>query len=166
MMPKAGEQMLELDDLDKTIIAAMQDDFPLVEEPYSLIAQRLHISEDELLTRLRKYRKNGQMRKMGVVLRHREVGYAANALCAWIVPCERNEEVGSIMMAHPAVTHCYSRATSPDWPYNFYTMIHAQTREGCASIAAKLSLESAVTEYILLFSTKEWKKTSMRYFKD
>ena len=106
------------------------------------------------------------MRKMGVVLRHREVGYAANALCAWVVPCERQEEVGLILMAHPAVTHCYSRATSHDWPYNFYTMIHAQTREGCAEIAAQLSLESAVTEYILLFSTKEWKKTSMHYFKD
>lgn len=155
-----------LDDLDKKIIAAMQDDFPLVEEPYRLMAEALDISEDELIARLKRYSSNGQMRKMGAVLKHRRVGYAANALCAWIIPDERHEEVGAIMAAHPAVTHCYGRVTAPDWPYNFYTMIHSQTRDGCYDIAAQLSKQAAVTEYVMLFSTKEWKKTSMRYFRD
>ncbi len=155
-----------LDNLDKKIISAMQDDFPLVEEPYGVLAETLGISEDELLARLKKYYTNGQMRKMGAVLKHRQVGYAANALCAWIVPYERHEEVGGIMMAHPAVTHCYGRITAPDWPYNFYTMIHSQTRAGCSDIAAQLSKQAAVQEYVMLFSTKEWKKTSMHYFRD
>lgn len=156
-----------LDALDKKIIAAMQDEFPLVPEPYRQIAASLGISEEELLKRLQGYRASGKIRKMGAVLRHREVGYAANALGAWIVPEERISEVGRSFAKSPLVTHCYARDPQPpDWPYNFYTMIHAHTREECCAIAAQLAAEVGLTEYTMLFSTREWKKNSMRYFRE
>ena len=155
-----------LTDIEKKVCLEIQGSIPLSRRPFREIADAAGVSEDELLARLKKYYTNGQMRKMGAVLKHRQVGYAANALCAWIVPYERHEEVGGIMMAHPAVTHCYGRITAPDWPYNFYTMIHSQTRAGCSDIAAQLSKQAAVQEYVMLFSTKEWKKTSMHYFRD
>lgn len=153
-----------LDELDKKIIAAMQDDFPLVAEPYREIAERLNISEAELLTRLQRFRTNGHIRKMGAVLRHREVGYAANALCAWNVPVERIEEIGAQLAAKETITHCYVREAQPGWRYNFYTMLHAHTREECRKMAEEISRQTGLTDYIMLFSTKEWKKTSMRYF--
>lgn len=155
-----------LDNLDKKIINIMQDDFPLVPEPYKYYAEKLNITEDELIYRLQSYKKHGQMRKMGAVLKHREVGFKANALCAWIVPEERIELVGQIMIKTMAVTHCYSRLTVKDWPYNFYTMIHAQNREDCEKIAQKLAEDTGIYEYKMLFSTREWKKTSMKYFKE
>jgi DNA-binding Lrp family transcriptional regulator len=155
-----------LDALDKRIIAAMQEEFPLTEEPYRVLADTLQISEDELMERLQNYKQNGQMRKLGAVLKHREVGYAANALCAWVVPVEQQDDIGKMMIDHPAVTHCYGRQVSEGWPYNFYTMIHAHTRETCCSIAAELSQNAQIPEYTMLFSTKEWKKTSMRYFQE
>lgn len=153
-----------LDELDKKIIAAMQDEFPLVAEPYKEIASRIGISETELLTRLNDYCKTGKIRKMGAVLKHREVGYAANALCAWIVPDERIDEVGQIMKQHPAVTHCYSREPRPEWPYNFYVMLHAHTREECRAMAEELANAIGLRQFTMLFSTREYKKTSMRYF--
>ncbi len=155
-----------LDELDKKIIAVMQDEFPLVTEPYREIADKIGISEAELLQRLDNYRQSGQMRKLGAVLRHREVGYAANALCAWIVPDERLNETGKIMSCHPAVTHCYARVSQPGWPYNFYTMVHAHTRDECRALAKGLALDAGLDKYIMLFSTREWKKTSMRYFRE
>jgi len=153
-----------LDELDKRIIAAMQDEFPLVAEPYKEIAARIGISEKELLERLSSYRQSGKIRKMGAVLKHREVGFSANALCAWVVPPERLEEVGQIMMRHPAITHCYSRIPQPEWPYNFYIMLHGHSREECRSMATELAQATGVCQYTMLFSTKEWKKTSMSYF--
>jgi len=155
-----------LDELDKKIIAIMQEDFPLVAEPYREIADKLGINEDELLKRLQEYYKSGKIRKMGAVLKHREVGYAANALCAWIVPEERVTEVGTLFSKFAVVTHCYARVTQPDWPYNFYTMLHSHTREQCKSIAEDLASQAGLSEYIMLFSTKEWKKRSMQYFKE
>ena len=155
-----------LDELDKKIIGIMQDDFPLVEKPYLEIANQLGISEDELLSRLKKYSQSGKIRKMGAVLRHREVGYTANGLCAWIVPEERIEEIGKIFSKVAAVTHCYARVAQPGWPYNFYTMLHANSREECNRIAEELADQSGVREYTMMFSTKEWKKNSMKYFQD
>lgn len=153
-----------LDAIDKKIIAIMQDDFPIVARPYQQIADTVGISEEELLERLSRYRKLGKIRKMGAVLKHREVGYAANALCAWIVPEDRIQQVGAAMSRQTAVTHCYSRIAPPDWPYNFYTMLHAHTREECKKIVEELAQETNLHEYVMLFSTKEWKKASMRYF--
>lgn len=153
-----------LNDLDKKIIAVMQGDFPLVAEPYKELAERIGISEQQLLEKLRQYRESGKLRKMGVVLRHREVGYAANALCAWVVPAERVKQVGQQMSACKAVTHCYARIPQRDWPYNFYTMLHAHTRQECRALAGELAEAAGLREYILLFSTREWKKTSMSYF--
>lgn len=155
-----------LEELDKQIIAMMQDDFPLVAEPYLEIANKLGIREEELLERLKKYRQSGQIRKMGAVLRHRQVGYAANALCAWLVPEERISEVGEMFAKLEVVTHCYARVTKPSWPYNFYTMLHAQSREQCNSIARELAEQAGLAKYLMLFSTKEWKKNSMQYFKN
>ena len=154
-----------LDELDKKIIAIMQEEFPLVPEPYRDIAERIGISEDELLIRLNKYRQSRKIRKMGAVLRHREVGFSANALCAWILPEERIQEVGEMFAKIAIVTPCYARASQSGWPYNFYIMLHANTREHCKIIARELADQAKLTDYIMLFSTKEWKKASMQYFK-
>lgn len=153
-----------LDKLDKKIIAAMQDDLPLVAEPYKEVAGRLGISETELLRRLAGYKAAGEMRRMGAVLRHREVGYAANALCAWVVTPARLDEVAALAAARPEVTHCYARVPRAGWPYNFYIMLHGHTREECRRLAAELAAALGLDEYVMLFSTREWKKTSMRYF--
>jgi DNA-binding Lrp family transcriptional regulator len=153
-----------LDELDKKIIAALQDDLPLVPRPYAAVAERLGIGEEELLARLQRYRGGGELRRMGAVLRHREVGYAANALCAWQVPAARLDEVAAAMTASAAVTHCYAREPRPGWPYNFYIMLHGHSRGECASLAAELAAGIGLGEPVMLFSTREWKKTSMRYF--
>ena len=103
----------------------MQDELPLVAEPFKLIAEEIDSTEEEVLARLRLMQETGALRKMGAVLRHREVGFAANALCVWVVPDERMDEVADIMCRHMAVTHCYDRNVTPDWPYNFYTTFTA-----------------------------------------
>ena len=59
-----------MDLLDKQIIRIMQDEFPLVKEPYKEFAKKLNISEQELLNRLRIYKEEGKIRKLGAVLRH------------------------------------------------------------------------------------------------
>jgi DNA-binding Lrp family transcriptional regulator len=155
-----------LENLDKKIIAAMQEEFPLVAQPYKVIAERLGITEAELLNRLNSYRQSGALRKMGTVLRHRQVGFAANALCVWQVPEEQLHRAGAKLAAHAVVTHCYTRVTSKVWPYNLYAMIHAASREECREIAGRVADTAGLPEPFMLFSIREWKKTSMRYFSE
>ena len=153
-----------LSEVDKKIVRAMQGDFPIVAEPYKKIAEEVGITEEELLARLEQFRQDGTIRHFGAVLKHREVGFAANVLCVWVVPEERMDEVAANMCSHMAVTHCYDRNTTPDWPYNFYTMIHGSSRENCEEIAAQLAEENNLSQRTMLYTGKEWKKTSMRYF--
>lgn len=153
-----------LDALDKKIIAAVQEEFPLVKEPYRELAAKIGISEEELLVRLQKYHQSGKMRRMGAVLRHREVGYSANALCSFKIPNDQVEKVAAVVITYPEVSHCYERVTYPNWPYNFYIMLHGHSREECKALAADIAETIGYNEYLMLFSTREWKKTSMRYF--
>lgn len=155
-----------LDEIDRKITRAMQGDFPLVEEPYKEIAAKVGIGDEELLRRLRRLKENGQIRKMGAVLQHRAAGFTANVLCAWVVPPEHMDEIARCMCESPAVSHCYDRDTAEDWPYNVYTMIHAKSRDECEAIAAALAAECGLSERVMLYSVKEWKKTSMRYFRE
>lgn len=155
-----------LSDLEKRVIASIQDDLPVIERPYRPIAERLGIPEDQLLGILRDLCRRGVIRRFGATLRHQKSGFAANAMGAWRVPEARIEEVGEIMAACPSVSHCYRRNPNAHWPYNLYTMIHAGDRETCQAIAEDLSRRTGIPDYILLFSQRELKKTSMQYFPD
>lgn len=151
---------------DEEIIKALQEEFPLCAEPYKILAARAGVTEDEFLQRVQELVADKKIRKMGAVLRHREVGFKFNALCVWEVPPENLDAVAKIMSSHPAVSHCYDRNTAPDWNYNLYTMIHAKTRAECDAIISELAAISGVQNYQVLYSKKEWKKTSMKYFRD
>lgn len=155
-----------ISELDKKIIKALQGDFPLVAEPYKVLAEQAGVSKELFLKRVKVLEAEQKIRKMGAVLRHREVGFSANVLVAWEVPNDRLDEVAEQMAKNPAVSHCYDRNTAPDWPYNLYTMVHGHSREECEKIAAKLGEEVQITKRVMLYSKKEWKKTAMQYFVD
>ena len=152
--------------LDKNVIRALQGDFPLVPEPYKEVAARAGVTEHGFLARVRELAGKKMIRKMGAVLRHREIGFAANALCAWEVPADRLDDVAKSMAASPSISHCYDRNTAPGWPYNLYTMIHGHSRAECEAIADTLGKENHIKNRVMLYSKKEWKKTSMKYFSE
>jgi DNA-binding Lrp family transcriptional regulator len=153
-----------LTELEKRIIASIQDDIAITERPYLEIAKELGVSENTLLEKLKDLCDRGVIRRFGATIRHQKSGFEANAMVAWMVAEDRIDEVGQKMASFKAVSHCYRRNPTDDWPYNLYTMIHARDEESCRDIARKLSTQASVDNYTLLFSRKELKKTSMRYF--
>ena len=80
-----------IDELDKKIICALQGDFPLVAEPYKAMAEQIGVSEELFLARVKAMADSKKIRKMGAVLRHREVGFSSNVLVAWQVEPERHD---------------------------------------------------------------------------
>lgn len=156
----------KLSQQDVAIIKALQGDFPLCEEPYKVLAESVGISEEEFLRRVQEFVDEKKIRKLGAVLRHREVGFKANALCVWEVPADQLDDVAKIMSSHPAVSHCYDRVPAPDWSYNLYTMIHAKTREECDAVIEELAQITGIEKRQVLYSKREWKKTGFKYFSD
>lgn len=155
-----------LTELEEKIVASLQGDIPISERPFLEIARNLEIEEETLLKILKDLRDRGIIRRFGATLRHQKSGFRANAMVAWRVDEDRIEEAGQTMASFREVTHCYRRDPNPMWPFNLYTMVHAKDEAGCRAIAQRLSRESGVDDYQLLFSRRELKKTSMRYFPD
>ena len=157
-------QAQEITEWDKQVIREAQEDLPLVSRPFDPIAQRLGLSTQEFFAQLAKYQDRKLMRRYSAVLYHRRSGFRANAMIVWKVPPERSEEVGMIMAENPAVTHCYERPTFPDWEFSHFTMVHAPTRDECEEIGRDIATATGISDNLLLYSTREYKKTRVRYF--
>ena len=153
-----------LTELEKKIIASIQEDIPVISRPYLEISKKLKISEETLLKTLKDLCDRGVVRRFGATIRHQKSGFAANAMVAWIVDEDRIDEVGEKMASFKQVSHCYRRNPNGQWRYNLYTMIHANDEDTCRKIARTMSSETSIENYKLLFSRRELKKTSMKYF--
>ena len=82
----------------------------------------------------------------------------------WRVPEERVDEMGTPMAAFRGVSHCYQRPTYPDWPYNLFSMTHGRTKQECEAVLDAIAAETGLDERVVLYSTKECKKTRLVYF--
>lgn len=155
-----------LNNLEKQIVKELQNGLPLVSRPYLEIANRIGILEDELISKINEMIKRGIIRRFGAALRHQDLGFTANAMVVWEVPEEQAPSVGKAMAGFNEVTHCYQRTRHPSWPYSIFTVIHGPTKEHCERVAASIARKTGISNYKLVFSTKELKKSSMKYFMD
>ena len=155
---------MNLSDFEKKLISALSEGLPLVSRPYAVLAERLGTTEESIIEGIKSLQKRGIIRRLGGTLRHNRAGIEGNVMVAWEVPPSRVEEVGRYCTRLPFITHCYLRRTYPDWPYNFYTMIHAESEEECRKMVEKLAYELGLKDYILLFTEKEVVRRMRRYF--
>ena len=153
-----------LTDFEIEAVRELQEDLPLEPRPFTPMAERLGITLQELFDLAGEFQRRGIMRRFSAVLHHRKAGFKANAMAVWRVPPERAVEVGKTMAQSPWVSHCYERPTFPDWKYTHFSMIHATSREKCEEVVRDISEATGITDYMLLYSSREYKKTRVRYF--
>jgi DNA-binding Lrp family transcriptional regulator len=152
-----------LSELEKKVVARVQGDIPICERPYLELAEKIGIGEAQFLDILNDLSQRGVMRRFGATLRHQKSGFGANAMVAWKIDEARIDRVGPVMADFPEVSHCYRRNPQPQWPYNVYTMIHADSESACRQIARRIAASVQPETYKVLFSRRELKKTSMQY---
>ncbi len=163
MLPPVDMSVLEPD--DSNLLEKLSDGLPLSDRPFLRIAQKLGRSETCVLERLNVLKNAGIIRRFGVVVRHRSIGYRANAMSVWNVRDEHIDDVGALFSADPMVSLCYQRnRVMPLWPYNLYTMTHASTREEALEAINRLSSMAAhhVMSSDVLFSTKCFRQRGAR----
>jgi len=148
-------------------IRVLQRDLPLTPTPFLDWADELNISLSELQATRDRFAQQGKLRRFAAVLNHRNAGFSANAMGVWAVRAGSDAEVdriGESMAGFRAVSHCYRRPVYPDWPFNIFTMVHGQTPGECDQVLKDISATTGVREYRALYSTKEYKKSRVRYF--
>jgi DNA-binding Lrp family transcriptional regulator len=154
------------DACDRNVLAAIEDGLPLVDRPYRDVAQRLGVSENDLLDRLRRMATSGTLARFGCVVRHRALGYTANAMAVWNIRDDNVDVVAGRYARHPSVTLCYRRPRRhPDWSYNLFCMVHAKTRRDAYAAIDDLNLvgETGLNDQAVLFSTRCFKQRGAVY---
>jgi DNA-binding Lrp family transcriptional regulator len=156
-------ERVDLSETERRIINALQDDLPLTSDPFRSISEKLDISIDSLLDHCRSLLRRGVIRRYGASINHYKAGYKANAMTCWKVPNDKVEAVAAGITSFRQVSHCYERATNSSWSYNLYVMIHGSSKAVCLEIVNKIHAKSGISDYTVLFSTQEFKKTRIRY---
>lgn len=148
---------------EESVLAAVQRDIPLVKRPFKKIASAAGLEEKEVLDIIRRLMERGVIRKFGGVIRHRQAGFKRNAMIVWAVPAEKTAQAGGALSAFKEVTHCYERVPPFEGRYNLFTMVHFPAGDP-ADFVQQLSQAAGVTDYRILESREEFKKSSMEYF--
>ncbi|MBS1190084.1 MAG: transcriptional regulator, AsnC family [Rhodocyclaceae bacterium] len=151
---------------ERRLVSVLQEGLPLFIRPFALIAERIGASEGEVMGRIRQWLEAGAIKRFGVVVRHRELGYTANAMLVHDIPDERVGEVGRALAEEPAVTLCYRRPrVLPQWPYNLFCMIHGRERAEVEATIAELRCRHGLAEdpCEVLFSRTRFKQNGARY---
>jgi DNA-binding Lrp family transcriptional regulator len=149
---------------ERSLVRRLQGDLPPQALFFRSLAEEAGISEAELLNQLRAWRSSGVLRRIGLLLKHREIGFKANGMCCWNVPAAEVAELGRRVAAFPEVTHCYERPPTERFPFRLYAMIHTPTWAGTQALFARISRETGLSDGQLLLSLTEFKKTSMQFF--
>ncbi|MDE2899842.1 MAG: Lrp/AsnC family transcriptional regulator [Chloroflexota bacterium] len=157
-------QVEPLTEYEIEVVREVQEDLSLDVRPFDKMSARLGLTPAGLFDIMRDFEARGVMRRYSAVLHHRKAGFRSNAMSVWRVPEERKLEVGQALANSRWVSHCYERPVFEDWPYSHFAMIHATSRARCETVAKELSELTGVDDYILLYSTREYKKTRVRYF--
>ncbi len=154
---------VQLSVMDRRIINELQQDLPQTTYPFADMSARVAMPESEFLAGCRSLLMRGVMRRFGAAINHRQAGYITNGMTCWEAPPGKLAVAAEMLTAQSAVSHCYERETNPLWKYNLFAMIHGRTRAECVEIADRVSAQTELADYIVLFSTKEIKKTRVRY---
>ncbi|MEX0308373.1 MAG: Lrp/AsnC family transcriptional regulator [Ruegeria sp.] len=147
---------------DRELLQSLSSGLTLTDTPFTALARTLGRDDTDVMGRIEALHKAGIISRLGVIVRHRALGWSANAMVVWDVPAEQVGTAGPALAAHPGVTLCYERRPVDDvWPYRLYSMIHARSRNEALDVLAGAA---ALTElsgawHKVLFSTRCFKQT-------
>jgi len=169
-VPRAGAASagvpLALSAVQRRLVARLADGLPLVEAPYAALGAAVGLSESAVIETLRAWLAIGVIRRFGAVLRHRALGYAANAMVVWDVPDDLVRDCGLRAAQLAEVTLCYRRTRRmPAWPFNLYCMLHGTERPVVEAAIERVAQAAALTGYPrqVLFSRRCFTQRGARY---
>jgi DNA-binding Lrp family transcriptional regulator len=131
-----------MDEIDKQIINALQDGFPICDAPYRQVAIGLGLNEHDLITRLQALLANGVLTRFGPLYNAEQMG-GALTLAAVKAPVERFDEIVAIINAFPEVAHNYARSHE----LNMWFVIATETPEQIQQTINAIEQATGLTVY-------------------
>jgi DNA-binding Lrp family transcriptional regulator len=154
-----------LDVRDRQLLERVQLGLPVCSTPYAEIGATLGMPETEVIERLVKLKQKGLIKRMGVIVKHHQLGYRANAMIVWNIPDDLVKQLGGHISQFAFVTLCYQRPRQTGWPYNLYCMIHGKDRATVLTQLDQLNAECGLAGFDreILFSLRCFKQRGAIY---
>ena len=143
---------MALDDTNKKILNSIQLNFPIDARPYRVIAEKLGLSEKELIKRIQKMKDEGLIRRIGGNFSPDRLGYHST-LCAAQVPQEKIEIFTQTVNQYPGVTHNYRRENE----FNIWFTFIADSVEKIEANLREISKKTGVEGILNLPATHVFK---------
>lgn len=159
--------MNQLSAAERAVLLELLAGIPGGERPYATIASRVGLAEDDVLSTVRRLVDLGIVRRVAAVANDKKLGYGGNAMVVWQVSCEDSadalDRAGAAAAAREEISHAYARRTTPQWPYNLYTMVHARSRDEVAALVGNLCPLIGASDHRALFTLREFTKRPPYY---
>jgi len=98
-----------LDETDRKILNLIQEDIPIVEQPFAEIGRRIGLSEAETLKRIQDLKERDMFRRIGPSFAPRKLGYTTTLVAARIPP-DKLEPAVEFINRYAEITHNYERS--------------------------------------------------------
>ncbi len=149
---------------DRRLAAATERGLALSPRPFDQVATRLGCDARSVRDGLARLRAGGAIRRLGLVVRHHELGFRANAMVVMDVADTCVADAGRALAEDSAVTLCYRRPRRPPrWRYNLFCMVHGRDRDLVRCEAGRLVALSGARDSAVLFSQRRFKQRGARY---
>ncbi|RTL71422.1 MAG: Lrp/AsnC family transcriptional regulator [Hyphomicrobiales bacterium] len=124
---RAGRRVV--DPIERRVLVALEHGLRLVPRPYAALGQEVDLEEADVISAVERLLQAGIITRFGLVVRHRALGYRANAMVVWDIADAHVDAVGARFAKAAPVTLCYRRPRRlPHWPYNLFCMVHGKER--------------------------------------
>lgn len=147
---------------ERALVGALQDGLAFVSRPFAALG----CPETEAIATLARWLEVGVVKRFGVIVRHHEIGFTANAMVVWDVPDTEVSDIGQRIARSGQVTLCYRRPRQlPHWPYNLFCMMHGKDRAEVEARIVALAETCALGAHprVTLFSRRRFKQRGARY---
>lgn len=141
-----------MDQTDRDLLNRIQSGFPISDRPYRIIAADFGLSEQEVIERLSKLKKNGVIRRIGANFFPEKLGYVST-LCAARVPGDKIDAFAAAVNRYSGVTHNYQRESR----YNIWFTFIAPSREAIAANLKEITEKTGVADILNLPATRVFK---------
>ena len=155
-----------IDPTDLELIVAIQEGLPIISRPYAYIAEQLELDETEVIKRLYRLKQQGLIKRLGVIVKHKRLGYQSNAMVVFDIPNELVSQKGQQVSSLEFINLCYLRPRQGEqWPYNLFCMIHGKSRSKVLLQIEQLIVSCTMKNYAydILFSQRCFKQRGAVY---
>ncbi len=144
--------MEKLNDFDKALLNLLQSNLPLCPRPFGALAEKLHVTESVVLSRVQALKAAGFLRRIGTFFDSANLGYQGTLVALSIEP-GAVAAVAEAINRYPGATHNYER----EGRYNLWFTLLTRDKRQEDAILGKIRTLPGVKDMLNLKSNKKYK---------